>query len=101
MPGLLNLPGRLWALGRKVEDLLALQGKTREALEHIDRRLRALEDRMTRLEASQSQLIAEARGASAAAASAVAGAMMSDVVTRVTRIEMRAEEVARRIAPPD
>jgi hypothetical protein len=39
-------------LGRKVEDLLDLQRKTREALDSIESRLRALEDRMTHLEAT-------------------------------------------------
>ena len=46
-----DIPRALWSLGRKVEDLLALQTKTREALEVVDKRLRILEDRMTQLEA--------------------------------------------------
>jgi len=99
--GLLDLPGRLWALGRTVEELLKFQGQTREVLEAVDRRLRALEDRMIHLEAGQTHLVTEARAASSAAASAVAGAMLSDVVTRLTRMEMRAEETARRLPPPN
>ena len=94
---LLEVPGRLWTLGRKVEELLTLQIKTREALEVVDIRLRDLEDRMTHLEANQGQLVVEARSAASAAATAVAGAVISDVVTRVTRIEMRAEEAAKRL----
>jgi prefoldin subunit 5 len=48
-----DVPARLWTVARKIEDLLELQTKTREALEKLDGRLRAVEDRMTRLEAGQ------------------------------------------------
>jgi hypothetical protein len=100
MRGILNVPAVLWSFGRKLEDLLALQSKTREALEVIDSRLRLLEDRMTHLEAHQGQLIGEARAAASTASTAVAAAVISDVVTRVTRLEMRAEEVSKRLMPP-
>jgi hypothetical protein len=50
---ILDLPSRLWRLGRQM----------REALEVVDARLRALEDRMTHLEASQGQLVVQAREA--------------------------------------
>jgi hypothetical protein len=69
----LDVPGWLWSLGRKVEELLGLQNKTREALEAVDIRLRALEDRMTHLEANQAQLIVEARAAASTAASRLQG----------------------------
>jgi hypothetical protein len=85
-------------LGRKVEDLLALQ-KTREALDIVDTRLRALEDRMTHLEANQAQLIVEARAAASAASTAVAGGVISDVVTRLTRLEMSAEQLDKPSSP--
>jgi hypothetical protein len=98
---LLEIPQQLWALGRKVEDLLALQTKTREALEAVDNRLSTLENRMTHLEANQGQLVVEARSAAGAAATMVAGAVLSEVVTRVTRIEMRAEEAGRRLVRPE
>ncbi|MCB8876427.1 hypothetical protein [Acidisoma silvae] len=55
---------------------------------------------MTHLEAGQGQLITEARGAAGAAATALAGSVISDVVTRVTRIEMRQEDIHRRLAGP-
>lgn len=94
-----------WKLARKVEELLELQTKTTTALQAIDVRLRTLEDRMTHLEAGQGQLVTEARGAAGAAATALAGAVISDVVTRVTRIEMRQDELHHRLtgppAPPD
>ena len=96
---LLEILGRLWSLGRKVEELLTFQIKTREALETVDIRLRGLEDRMTHLEAAQGHLVVEARSAASAAATAVSGAVISDVVTRVTRIKIRAEEAAKRLPP--
>jgi hypothetical protein len=92
--------GQVWTIARKVEDLFALQTKTRLALDMIDDRLKALEDRMTYLEAGQGQLVTEARAAAGAAATGLAGQVISDVVTRVTRIEMRQEDIQRRLPPP-
>ncbi len=91
---------QVWALARQVEDLLALQIKVRAALESVDLRLKALEDRMTYLEAGQGQMMTEARVAAAAAATGLAGAVISDVVTRVTRVEMRQDDIQRRLPPP-
>lgn len=54
---------------------------------------------MTHLEAGQGQLVTEAKAAAGAAATTVAGAVISDIVTRVTRIEMRAEQAERRSLP--
>jgi hypothetical protein len=98
---ILDIPGRLWSLGRMVEDLLALQSKTREALEVVDSRLRALEDRLTHAEANQGQLIVEARAAASAASTTVTAAVISDVVTRLTRIEMRTERIATHLPPSE
>ena len=98
---LFDIPGRLWAFGRKVEDLLAVQIKTERALEAVDSRLRTLEDRMTALEANQTHIVVEARSAASAAATTVAGAVLSDVVTRITRIEMRAESAVKRLPPSE
>jgi hypothetical protein len=39
---LFDLPGQAWGRARKVEDLLALQTRTRIALEEINTRLRGL-----------------------------------------------------------
>ena len=93
--------GQLWSLGRKVEDLLALQGKTHEALDALDKRLRGVEDRLRDLEATQGQVIVEARAAAGAASTMVAGTILSDVVTRLTRIEMRTEAAVQLLMPPD
>lgn len=95
-----DVPARLWTVARKIEDLLELQNKTRVALEAIEARLRGLEDRMTHLEAGQGQLITEAKAAAGVAATGLAGSVISDVVTRVTRIEMRQDEIQRRLPPP-
>jgi vacuolar-type H+-ATPase subunit I/STV1 len=95
-----DVPARPWTVARKIEDLLELQTKTREALEKLDARLRAVEERMTRLEASQEQLITEAKAAAGVAATGLASSVISDVVTRITRIEMRQDEIQRRLPPP-
>ena len=98
--GVWDLPARLWTLARKVEELLELQSKTRAALEKLDARLRTLEDRMTHLEAGQGQLITEARAAAGIAATGLAGSVIAEVVTRVTRMEMRQDDIQRRLPPP-
>ena len=95
-----DIPVRLWRLVREVEDLFKLQTDTASALDALDVRLRSIEDRMTRLEAGQGQLVTEAKAAAGAAATMVAGAVVSDVVTRITRIEMRAEQADRRTLRP-
>jgi hypothetical protein len=95
-----DVPARLWTVARKIEDLLALQSKTREALEKVDLRLRVVEDRMTHLEAGQEQLIMEAKAAAGIAATGLASSVVSDVVTRITRLEMRQDEIQRRLPPP-
>ena len=70
-------------------------------MEAIEGRLRNLEDRMTHLEAGQGQLITEAKAAAGIAATGVASSVISDVVTRVTRLEMRQDESQRRLPPSD
>jgi hypothetical protein len=74
---------------RQIDELLDLNRKVRESLEAVDHRLRAIEDRLMRLEAAQGQLVTEARSA-AAASTMVASNILSDVVTRITRLEERA-----------
>ena len=94
-----GVPARLWTLARTLEDLLTLQGKTRTAMEAMETRLRTLEARLTRVEAEREMLIIEAKAAAGAAAPGLAATMMSDVVTRVTRIEVRQEDAQRRLSP--
>jgi hypothetical protein len=94
-----DVPARLWTIARKLEEILALQTKTREALEAIEGRLRTLEDRMTHLEADQGQLVTAAKAAASAAAVGLAGSVISDIVTRVTRVEMRQDDIQRHLPP--
>jgi hypothetical protein len=86
-----------WKIARTVEGLLELQTKTTTALEAIEARLHHLEDRMTHLEAGQGQLVTEARSAAGAAATGLTGSIISDVVTRITRLEMRQDDIQRRL----
>ena len=101
---LVALPGQFWTLARKVEDLLELQRKTREALDLLTGKIEKLERRMTYLEATQSQIITEAKAAASAASTVVAGGILSDAVTRLTRLEIRVESLPqnpRKPALPD
>jgi hypothetical protein len=95
------LPARLWTVARTFEDVLTTQQATKAALQAIEVRLRALEDRMTHLEAGQGQIIAEARAAAGAAATGLAGSVISDVVTRPTRLEIQQGGARPRIAPQE
>jgi hypothetical protein len=79
--------GQIWKLARKVEDLFALQETMKDGLAALDARLRSVEDRLTRMEVEQGQVITEARSAATGAATMIAGAVISDAVTRVTRVE--------------
>jgi hypothetical protein len=92
--------GRLWQLGRQIEDLLGLQTEVRQSITVIEGRLKALEDRMLRLESDQTQLVTEARSASTVAASTIASAVIADAVTRITRLEGRADQLEQRQLPP-
>jgi hypothetical protein len=95
---------RLWSLARQSEDLFQLQGQSRDALKSVDERLRAIEDRLLHIEASTPNLINEARSAASAAATAMSGAALTDLVTRLARVEMQLEGLppskAKRIAAP-
>ena len=57
----------------------------------VETRSRTVEGRPTRVEAQRDMLITEAK-----AATGLAATMMSDVVTRVTRIEVRQEDARKR-----
>jgi hypothetical protein len=85
--------GRVFTFARDTQDLYALQSKLKDTLVGIDGRLRVIEDRLTRLESDSGQTIAEAKSAATAAATMIAGGVISDAVTRVTRME----EAIRRI----
>jgi Holliday junction resolvasome RuvABC endonuclease subunit len=80
---------RFLTLVRRVDKLFTLQTKVEESLDLIEQRLRAVEDRLLRIEAEAPQLITEARGAASVAATAMSGAALNDVVTRLTRVEIK------------
>jgi hypothetical protein len=88
MAGISGAAGRIWRLARQDEDLFALEVKVREGTELVEQRLRALEDRLTRLEAREGQMLTAAGAAATATASAVSSAVISDAITRVTRLEV-------------
>ena len=92
--------GALWRFARKVDELFALHKTTQDSLEAVAQRLHDLEARMTRLESEQTRLVTEARSAATAAGTMVAGAVVSDTVTRLTRLEGRVDQVERRHLPP-
>ncbi len=86
----------LWKLARKVEDLFELQTKVRGSLDVIASRLDTLEARMTKLDAEKRELVTEAKTAATAASTMVASSVLSDAVTRITRLEHRAEQIESR-----
>ena len=83
------------ALARRVDKLFELQTRIDASLEIIDERLRAVEDRLLRVAAAGPRLITEARCAASAAATAMSGAALNDVVTRLTRVEVKLEALDR------
>ena len=85
----LSYISRAWALARNVEDLLGLQKEVRQSLQVIEQRLRALEDRMLKLETEQGRVFTEARNA----ATVMASGIISEAVTRITRLEGRTEQI--------
>jgi hypothetical protein len=85
-----------WSLARRVEELFEFQTKAREGFQLIDERLKALEGRILRLEAEQGNVVPAAGAAATAAAATVAGSVISDAVTRITRLEGRAEQLEGR-----
>ena len=94
-----DVPARIRTIARKIEEILALQKKTNAALIVIDARLRELEDRMTRLESDQTHLVSSAKAAAGVTAAGIASSVVSDVVTRLTRVEMRQEQLQLRLPP--
>jgi len=92
-----DVPARIWAIGLKVDELLRLQRETDAAFKDIREKIMSLERRMTHQEANATQMVTEANAAAGMAASNIASHMLSDVVTRVTRLEMRQDEVQKRL----
>jgi hypothetical protein len=74
---------------RRIDGLVRSEEKTQRSLDAITARLTDLEHRMTRLEAGQGQIIAEARGAAAATTSEAASRVVADIALRVGSLDER------------
>jgi hypothetical protein len=74
---------------RKLDRLMSLDVVLRESVERLTSDIAALSNRVTRLEAREGVLIAEAKGAAAAAAGATTAANMADLARRVGVLEER------------
>jgi len=97
---LFSLPVQFWTLARKVDEVLTLQERTQKALDILSKSVEQLERRVTYLEASQPQVVTEAKAAASAASTMVAGALLSDTVTRLTRLEVQLENLSPRTNRP-
>jgi len=85
----MGLPS-LWQLfkfARDTQDLYHLHVTMKETVSALDDRLRTVENRIIRMEAEQGQVVSEAKSAATGAAALIASAVVSDAVTRVTRVE--------------
>jgi phage shock protein A len=87
---------RLWSVARRIEDLFLLEEQVKDIVAEINDRLRHLEGRIVQIEADAPRLMTEARSAASAAATLISGAALNDVVTRLTRVEVRLEEFGAR-----
>lgn len=99
--GIFSGMGQAWSFARQVEELFKVQGNVERSLNKLEERLQQFENRMTHLEADRGQMITEAKAAAGIAASAVAGNFLSDVITRITRLEMRQSEAPALPKPPE
>jgi type IV pilus biogenesis protein CpaD/CtpE len=82
---------------RTIDRLLTLETKHTALIEAQAKEIQSLKDRVTRLEAREEVLIAEARGAAAIAASAAASHHVADLARRVGALDER----TRRLPSPD
>ena len=74
---------------RNVDRLLSAEAKHGQAIEKLATEISTLKDRVTRLEAREDVIIAQARSAASAAATQVAIASVSDISRRIGRLEER------------
>ena len=81
--------GQLFKFARDTQDLYKLHATVKDTIVALDGRLRAVEDRLIRMEAEQGLVVSEAKSAATGAATMIASAVISDAVTRVTRVEDR------------
>jgi hypothetical protein len=79
--------GQLFKFARDTQDIYKLHETVKDLIAALDARVRAVEDRVLRMEAEQGQIVSEAKSAATGAAKMIASAVISDAVTRVTRVE--------------
>ena len=85
---------------RAVDRLLSLEAKHTALIEAQAKEIQALKDRVTKLEAREEILIAEAKGAAAAMASAVASQHVAGLARHVGAIDERTRYLGS-LPPPD
>jgi hypothetical protein len=97
--------GDLWNLVKKVDRLLELEEKQSKATVGLQEQVNELTARITRLEAREEIVVAEAKGAAGVAAMGAATAALADLSRRVGAMEERTRipppPRAKRLKPPD
>ena len=92
----MTLP-ELWRVVRKIDSLTGLEAKHDRELDMLRAEMADMRARVTRLEAREDIVVAEAKGAAGVAAGAATSAYLSDLVRRVTLLEAHAGQT--RLAP--
>lgn len=88
----------LLALFRKLDSLMQLEAKHGAAIARLEADVIVLHDRVTRFETRDQVLIAEAKGAASAAASATTTSAVADLARRIGVLEERSR--TPRLPPP-
>jgi hypothetical protein len=86
---------------RKLDRLLTLDTALRDAVQRLSADIASLNDRVTRLESREAVLIAEAKGAAAAAAGIATTATVADLARRVGALEERSRPARLPRNPPE
>lgn len=81
---------------RTIDRLLSLETKFTALLEVQAKEIQDLKDRLTKLEAREEILIAEAKGAAAAAASVVASQHVADLARHIGTLDERTRQLRGR-----
>lgn len=84
-----RLFGDAWRFLRKLEELFELHSEMRQTFELMASRMEHLEARITRMEADRAGLLVEVRAATTGVATSMAVSVLSDAITRITRLEDR------------
>jgi hypothetical protein len=91
--------GDIVGLLRTVDRLLELEKKHGTLIEAQAKELKDLAARVTRLESREEILVAEAKGASAAVASAVAAQHLVEMAQRIGALDERTKQLAENRRP--